>query len=357
MTLISLWQDRHRRTPDPRGQRRRRLGRRRGRRRHHRADHRPAARPRRPVGGPARGRPRRLRHHRPQHRQAQPAPGHPAVPDRPPALRATVVRHYVRGQRRGAGLGRAVLRDPRRRVQHRPAYTFATSSKRRPRGPHGSTTSPAEAGLPVTWLDRLDLPFETRGGVRLPGPAAARPAGAARRAVAAGRRARRTHRRARARAQGHRPRAGHGRHRRRHGARPAPSCSRRTRRSSTGAASSPASSRRGPTAWPSGRRSRRSTGCTSPRTSPAGRSATPPTRTASLLLVGGNGHTTGRGGSEAARIEELRAWTHGALPAGRGDARVVGPGLRAASRAAVRRPAAAGLRRICWSPAATRSGA
>ena len=48
-------------------------------------------------------------------------------------------------------------------------------------------------------------------------PAAARPDGAARRAVAPGRRARRTHRRAGARAQGHRPRAGHRRHRRRYG--------------------------------------------------------------------------------------------------------------------------------------------
>lgn len=28
-----------------------------------------------------------------------------------------------------------------------------------------------------------------------------------------------------------------------------------------------------------------------------------------LLLVGGNGHTTGRGGSEAARLDELRGWT------------------------------------------------
>ena len=33
-----------------------------------------------------------------------------------------------------------------------------------------------------------------------------------------------------------------------------------------------------------------------------------------LLLVGGNGHTTGRGGSEAARLEELRAWTAAHYP-------------------------------------------
>lgn len=51
-------------------------------------------------------------------------------------------------------------------VQRRAAYTFATSS-------HGSNSARAElaaaraAGLPATWQDELDLPFETRGGVRL----------------------------------------------------------------------------------------------------------------------------------------------------------------------------------------------
>jgi len=33
-----------------------------------------------------------------------------------------------------------------------------------------------------------------------------------------------------------------------------------------------------------------------------------------LLLVGGNGHTTGRGGSESARLEDLRAWTAAHYP-------------------------------------------
>ena len=220
-----------------------------------------------------------------------------------------VVQQYVAGQRRGPGLGRAILRRPRacpsstgRRTPSRPRASGARAARR-------ECDVARRAGLPVTWLDRLDLPFDTHGGVRLAGPAAARPAGADRRAVAAGRGARRTHRRAGARAQGHGPRAGRASSPTSATRAPAPWCSRRTCRSWTGAASSRASSRRGPTASPSARRSRSWTGCTCRRISRAARCATPRDPDGPLLLVGGNGHTTGRGGSEAARLDELRAWT------------------------------------------------
>ena len=75
-----------------------------------------------------------------------------------------------------------------------------------------------------------------------------------------------------------------------------------------------------------------------------------------LLLVGGNGHTTGRGGSEAARIEELRAWTAAHYPhaeethAWSAQDYVPHHALPYAGRC-FRGPT------ICWWPAATRSGA
>lgn len=77
-----------------------------------------------------------------------------------------VVRDYVSANAEGqAWLGR-FCSDHGVETQRRPAYTFATS-----RQGHRSARAEYDAakagGLPVTWLDKVDLPFPTEGAVRL----------------------------------------------------------------------------------------------------------------------------------------------------------------------------------------------
>ena len=76
-----------------------------------------------------------------------------------------------------------------------------------------------------------------------------------------------------------------------------------------------------------------------------------------MLMVGGEGHTTGRGGPTSRRLDTLRDWTAEHFPPGDGDPRLVGPGLRARPLAAGGRPAAAGSSTRSWWPAASPSGA
>ena len=359
MTLVSLWQDRHPRTPIPgrpsvsgdwdvvvvggglTG-----------------ADHRAAARPGRPVGGAARGRPRRRRHHRPQHRQAQPAPGHPAVPDRPSALRRRSCEQYVEAQRRGRWPGSSgSATTTTSRVQHRPAYTFATSASGARAGPRGVRRGPRRPGCrspgstgstcrsrPTaasgcrTSCSSTRWSCSTSCRCRPPRTASTSSSGARVRRVTRPRPGRGRHRR----------RLRQGRHRRARDEHADPRPGRLLRAGRAGAVLRPglpdAGAGRGRDVPLGG-----SADPVAPRRPRPGRprccsSAATATRPVAA-------------GPRAARIEELRAWTAAHFPRGRGDARVVGPGLRAAPRAAVRRPAAAGLRRAPGRPAATRSGA
>ena len=60
----------------------------------------------------------------------------------------------------------------------------------------------------------------------------------------------------------------------------------------------------------------------------------------SLLMVGGSGHTVGRSASEREHVEDLRRWTTETSPSER-DPQLVGPGLLGSRRHPVRRQAAA----------------
>ena len=213
-----------------------------------------------------------------------------------------------------------------------------------------------EAGLPVTWLDRLDLPFETQGGGAAGRPVPARPDRAARRAVAPGRRARGDPGRGRAGAPGHRPRPGHRRDRRRLGdgadrraghehADPRPGRLLRPRRA-------------GPVLRPglpyarAGRRRDVPLG----RDSPAGRSATPPTRTAACCSSAATATPPGAAGPRR----------HASRTCGRGRRRTTRRPrrrTRGRPRTTCRTTRCRTPARCCraptrsWSPAATRSGA
>lgn len=80
---------------------------------------------------------------------------------------ADVVEHYVQANLEGSAWLARFCDDHAVDVQHRAAYTFATTVR-------GLKSAREEydvargAGLPVTWSDHPDLPFETRGAVGLP---------------------------------------------------------------------------------------------------------------------------------------------------------------------------------------------
>lgn len=80
--------------------------------------------------------------------------------------RDAVVEGYVRANTEGQAWLARFCDDHGVALQRRPAYTFGI-------GDRGTAAAQSElrvarkAGLPVTWLDRTDLPFETRGAVRL----------------------------------------------------------------------------------------------------------------------------------------------------------------------------------------------
>ena len=79
---------------------------------------------------------------------------------------ASVVRDYVTANAEGqAWLGRFCA-DHGVDVQERPAYTFATSDRGR-RSARAEYDAAHDAGLPVTWVDEVDLPFRTEGAARL----------------------------------------------------------------------------------------------------------------------------------------------------------------------------------------------
>lgn len=79
---------------------------------------------------------------------------------------ASTVERYVDANREGQAWVQQFCRDHDVALTSCPAYTFGFGSvgAQRARSEHKAAT---EAGLATTWSDRLDLPFATRGGVRL----------------------------------------------------------------------------------------------------------------------------------------------------------------------------------------------
>jgi glycine/D-amino acid oxidase-like deaminating enzyme/nitrite reductase/ring-hydroxylating ferredoxin subunit len=77
-----------------------------------------------------------------------------------------VVRDYVTANREGQAWLARFCADHGVEVQHRPAYTFATSDSGA-RSARGEYDVARKAGLDVTWLESVDLPFPTTGATRL----------------------------------------------------------------------------------------------------------------------------------------------------------------------------------------------
>jgi glycine/D-amino acid oxidase-like deaminating enzyme len=81
---------------------------------------------------------------------------------------AETVSSYVEANAEGQAWLARFCDDHGVATQYRPAYTYATTGSG-----HGAARREADvaraAGLDVEWLDELPLPFETRGGVRLNG--------------------------------------------------------------------------------------------------------------------------------------------------------------------------------------------
>lgn len=79
---------------------------------------------------------------------------------------AGVVRDYVEANSEGQAWVARFCADHGVAVQHRPAYTYAHSGRGRG-AVRRELTIARQAGLDVTWLDELDLPYPTAGAVRL----------------------------------------------------------------------------------------------------------------------------------------------------------------------------------------------
>ena len=79
---------------------------------------------------------------------------------------AETVRTYVEANDEGQAWLARFCDDHGVATQNRPAYTYATTSSGR-RAARRETEVARAAGLEVEWLDELSLPFETQGGVRL----------------------------------------------------------------------------------------------------------------------------------------------------------------------------------------------
>ena len=77
-----------------------------------------------------------------------------------------VLEQYVQANLEGQAWVARFCEDHDVPTQRRPAYTFGTTS-RGERSARAERAAAEKAGLPVTWQDELDLPFRTRGGVRL----------------------------------------------------------------------------------------------------------------------------------------------------------------------------------------------
>jgi glycine/D-amino acid oxidase-like deaminating enzyme/nitrite reductase/ring-hydroxylating ferredoxin subunit len=78
----------------------------------------------------------------------------------------SVVRDYVAANTEGQAWLARFCADHGVEAQRRPAYTFATSGRGR-RAARAEYATARKAGLAVTWLDRLDLPFHSTGAARL----------------------------------------------------------------------------------------------------------------------------------------------------------------------------------------------
>ncbi len=218
-----------------------------------------------------------------------------------------VVAQYVRANTEGQAWLSRFCDEHGVATQHRSAYTFGF-------GARGASAARKEhavaerAGLPVTWVDELDLPFETRGAVRLddqlqldPLELVAALALEARRhgvTILEGVRVRKVH--------GHDP------------AHVLTDLGTATARTVVLATNTPILDRGGFFARVSAARSY-GLAFRTPRQAVDGMylSADSPSRSlrdapsadGSLLLVGGAGHTTGRTASPAAHLDELRGWT------------------------------------------------
>ena len=77
-----------------------------------------------------------------------------------------VVRHYVDGNREAQAWLERFCEEHGVDLQHRPAYTYANTARgeRQVRQEHEAAR---RAGLPTEWLDEVPLPYPTRGAVRL----------------------------------------------------------------------------------------------------------------------------------------------------------------------------------------------
>jgi glycine/D-amino acid oxidase-like deaminating enzyme len=80
---------------------------------------------------------------------------------------SSVVQRYVQANAEGMAWVERFCEDHDVPTQRRPAYTFATTAKGASAARRECTLA-RRAGLPVTWLDRPDLPFQTHGAVQLP---------------------------------------------------------------------------------------------------------------------------------------------------------------------------------------------
>ena len=80
----------------------------------------------------------------------------------------SVVHDYVEGNREGQAWVERFCAEHGVDVQHRAAYTYANGPRgeRQVRQEHEAAQ---RAGLPTEWVEDLELPFPTRGGVRLDG--------------------------------------------------------------------------------------------------------------------------------------------------------------------------------------------
>jgi glycine/D-amino acid oxidase-like deaminating enzyme/nitrite reductase/ring-hydroxylating ferredoxin subunit len=78
----------------------------------------------------------------------------------------SVVRQYVEGNREAQAWLERFCEEHGVDLQHRPAYTYANTSRgdRQVRKEHEAAQ---RAGLPTEWVDELSLPYATRGAVRL----------------------------------------------------------------------------------------------------------------------------------------------------------------------------------------------
>lgn len=225
---------------------------------------------------------------------------------------AGVLRGYVAANREGQAWLRRFCHSHGVAVQDRPAHTYATTRRGELRA-RLELAACRRAGLSAVWSDELDLPFPTRGGVRVDGQFQLHPMelveALSAQLVAAGGT---VHEDSRVRSV------------QREGDRWAVQGRTTTVRADRVviATGMPILDRGGYFARQEPERSYAAafrTSWTAPgmylSVDPDARSIrSGPTGAENLVLVGGNGHTTGRGPGERRRLDDLLAWARGALP-------------------------------------------